>query len=257
MTRWVSFSVLLATLTAAAEGPADKLTVAGVAEFDAAYQAWDRNRFTAAADLFRQATTNSVATATNFYWLGVAEFHLLLHLQNSPGSITNRAAATGVLDAALAALTSAVKLDGHHAETHALLGTLHGMKIGDSPLRALRFGPRVARHRSLALKYGATNPRVQYLLGTCQFHTAKKPAAWREALTTFLAAEKLFDAEARTAPGPLDPRWGHSSCLTFIGRTYEQLGQRREAAAHFRKALALHPADHLAKEGLARVEANP
>ena len=32
-----------------------------------------------------------------------------------------------------------------------------------------------------ALKYGATNSRVRYLLGTCQFHTAKKPADWRSA----------------------------------------------------------------------------
>jgi hypothetical protein len=32
------------------------------------------------------------------------------------------------------------------------------------------------------------------------------------------------------------------------------LGQRAEAADYFRKALAEHPADHVAKEGLARVE---
>ena len=42
-------------------------------------------------------------------------------------------------------------------------------------------------------------------------------------------------------------------CLTFIGRTYEALGQRTEAADYFRKALARHPADHTAREGLARV----
>ena len=46
---------------------------------------------------------------------------------------------------------------------------------------------------------------------------------------------------------------GIDSCLTFIGRTYELLGKRKEAADYFRKALAMHPADHLAKEGLKRV----
>ena len=96
-------------------------------------------------------------------------------------------------------------------------------------------------------------PRVQYLLGMCQFHTANKPAEWQAALQTLLKAEKLFEAEAKTIAAPLDPRWGYDSCLTFLGRTYELLGQRKEAVDYFRKAVAMHPADHLAKEGLARV----
>ena len=146
-----------------------------------------------------------------------------------------------------------MKLDERHAESHALLGTLYGMKIDGNLLRGARFGPRVQKHQKQALEFGADNPRVRYLLGTCQFHTAKKPAAQREALATLLAAEKLFAAEAQRPAGPLEPRWGRSSCLTFIGRTYELLGQRTEAADYFRKALAQHPADHLAKEGLARV----
>jgi tetratricopeptide (TPR) repeat protein len=157
------------------------------------------------------------------------------------------------MDAALRALEVAVGLDERHAESHALLGTLYGMKIDGNLLRAARFGPRVQKHRKQALALGAENPRVRYLLGTCQFHTAKKTAAQREALASFLAAEKLFVAEARRPAGPLEPRWGRSSCLTFIGRTYELLGQRAEAAGYFRQALAEHPADFLAQEGLARI----
>jgi hypothetical protein len=157
------------------------------------------------------------------------------------------------MDAALAALEIAVKLDERHAESHALLGTLYGMKIDGSLLRGARFGPRVAKHQKKAMEFGAQNPRVRYLLGTCQFHTATKASAQREALTTLLLAESLFAAEAQRAGGPLEPRWGRSSCLTFIGRTYELLGQRMEAADYFRKALAEHPADHVAKEGLERV----
>ena len=65
-------------------------------------------------------------------------------------------------------------------------------------------------------------------------------------------ANELFEAEAKTTAAPLDPRWGQSSCLTFIGRAYENLGKTAEAAACFRRALAMHPADHLAQEGLKR-----
>jgi tetratricopeptide (TPR) repeat protein len=111
----------------------------------------------------------------------------------------------------------------------------------------------VEREFNLALAGGAKNPRVQYLLGMSQFYTAIRNASQREALTNLLAAEKLFEAEAKTPAGPLDPRWGHDSCLTFIGSSYEKLGERAEAEAYFRKALTMHPQDGLAQAGLKRV----
>ena len=157
------------------------------------------------------------------------------------------------MDDAVDALETAVRLDPRHAESHALLGTLYGMKIHGSMLRALRYGPSVQEHQKLALELGPRNPRVRYLLGTGRFHLAKDPAARREALHTLLEAEKLFAAEAATPAKPFDPRWGRSSCLTFIGRASESLGHNEQAADYFRKALAIHPADHHARDGLARV----
>ncbi len=256
MSRWLPIFILFTGLSARADGRADPLTVAGIAEFTAAYQAWDGPRFSTAAELFRQACTNSPAAGTNYYWLGTALFHRMLQLQHAPANPTNAPAAEAAMDAAVDALKNAAKLCPDHAESHALLGTLYGLKINGSVVRAAWFGPRVANHRDQALKFGANNPRVQYLLGMCEFHTAKKPAAWRETLRTLLAAERLFDAEAEAAGGPLDPRWGRSSCRTFIGRTYEALGERAKAAEYYRKGLAEHPADHVAKAGLQRVTEN-
>jgi tetratricopeptide (TPR) repeat protein len=244
---------MLAAWSGHASAGSNDFCAAGVAEFTAACQAWDGARFRAAAELFRRATTNEPANATNFYWLGTAQFHRLLQLQTAPGSRTNEAAAKAALDAAVAALTRAVKLDANHAESHALLGTLYGMKIDGNLFRALRFGPRVAKHKELALKHGAANARVQYLLGTCQFHTAAKPAAWREALATLLQAEKLFETEAKTVAGPVEPRWGYDNCQTFIGRAYEALGQKPEAAEYYRKALTIRPQNAMANAGLKRV----
>ena len=253
MIRCFTILICFSTLLARADDAVSKLTAAGIMEFTAAYQAWDGTRFGKAAELFRQASTNTSATVTNFYWLGAAQFHRMLQLQNSPGSSTNKDAAAVVLDAAVEALLTAVKLDKKHAESHALLGTLYGMKIGNSIVRGAWFGPRVVKHRDLAITLGADNPRVRYLFGMCQFHTASNSAAWQETLTTLLAAEKLFESESKRANDSPEPRWGRSSCLTFIGQTYERLGQKMKAAEYFHKALAEHPADHLAKAGLARV----
>jgi tetratricopeptide (TPR) repeat protein len=256
MIRVLAILLLLAAPMARADSDADKFTVAGIAEFTSAYQAWDGIRFVTAVNLFQQACTNPSATATNYYWLGTAEFHRMLQLLGLPASQTNKLAAGVALDAAVGALTRAVKLDGSHAESHALLGTLYGMKISDNILCAVWLGPRVERELKLALADGAKNPRVQYLFGMSQFYTACRNASRREALTTLLAAEKLFEAEANTPAAPLEPRWGRDSCLTFIGSSYEKLGRRTEAENYFRKALALHPQDGLAQAGLKRVTKN-
>jgi tetratricopeptide (TPR) repeat protein len=256
MIRVLTILLLLAAPVARADSAPDRLTMAGIAEFTGAYQAWDGARFVRAENLFQQACTNATATATNYYWLGAAEFHRMLQLLGLPASPSNKLAAEAALDAAVDALTQAVKLDAHQAESHALLGTLYGMKISDNLLRAVWLGPRVERELKLALADGAKNPRVQYLLGMGQFYTAGRDATQREALTTLLAAEKLFEAEAKTTAAPLEPRWGHDSCLTVIGSSYEKLGQRAEAEVYFRKALAMHPQDGLAQAGLKRVTKN-
>ncbi|MGB7748067.1 MAG: tetratricopeptide repeat protein [Verrucomicrobiia bacterium] len=256
MIRFVCLLLLFAARLARADAAADKLTAAGVVEFTAAYQAWDGARFGVAVNLFQQACTPATATATNYYWLGTAEFHRMLQLLGLPESQANKHAAKDALDAAVVALTQAVKLDGSHAESHALLGTLYGMKISENMLRAVWLGPHVQQEFKLALTNGTNDPRVQYLLGMSQFYTARRTASRHEALATLLTAEKLFEAEARTPAAPLEPRWGHDSCLTFIGSSYEKLGQRTEAENYFRKALALHPQDSLAQAGLKRVTKN-
>jgi tetratricopeptide (TPR) repeat protein len=253
MRLWLTAGILTIGVLASAQDLAESLARAGVTEFNAAYRAWDGDRFKSAADQFRQATSNDPTRSLYFYWLGTAHFHQMLQLRSQGATRANQAAAEAAMDAALAALNTAVKLDDRHAESHALLGTLYGMRIGGNLMRAVRFGPRVQKHRDRALACGPENPRVLYLMGTCQFSTAKKPPALREALATLQAAEKWFAAEARQPAGPLDPRWGYSSDLTFIGRVYEGLGQQTEAEQYFRKALLLHPADHEAQAGLARV----
>jgi len=248
------FIGLLATLSVHAGAASNDWSAAGVTEFTAAYQAWDGARFSKAANLFQQACTNDSTKAANFYWLGVAEFHRMLQLLGLPASDTNKIAVGIALDAAEDALTRAVKLDASHAESHALLGTLYGMRISENVLSAAWLGPRVQREQKLAFANGAKNPRVQYLMGMSQFYTALRTASRREALATLLTAEKLFEAEAKSPPGPLDPRWGHDSCLTFIGSCHEKLGQPAEAENYFRKALAMHPQDGLAQAGLQRVK---
>ena len=52
-------SILFTALLAKADDLANQIASAGVTEFTVAYQAWDGQRFAAAVELFKQATTNA------------------------------------------------------------------------------------------------------------------------------------------------------------------------------------------------------
>jgi tetratricopeptide (TPR) repeat protein len=240
-----------ATMVVRADEAADRLTSAGIAEFSAAFRAWDGGRFARAARHFEKAAAHTPNSPVNFYWQGVASFHHMLQIESQ--SVPDKRAADAAMQDAIDALESAVRIDPHLAESHALLGTLYGMKIRGGLLRAIRYGPRVQEHQKHALHSGADNPRVKYLFGTGLLHTAKNAADHRKALATLLTAEKLFLIEAKHPPKPFEPRWGLSSCRTFIGLTYLKLGEEAHAAEYFKKALAEHPNDHIAKEQLARI----
>ncbi len=242
--------LFLAASRAWADENSDPLTIAGIKEFTAAYQAWDAAGFGKAAKLFDQACQQAPESGTNCYWQGVAEFHRLLHLLGRTQTPTNRSEAAKTINTTIEALTRALKLNERDAESHALLGTVYGMSIGMSPTRALWLGPRVMKHQKKALQYGPANPRVQYLLGMSHYHAAAFGGGKKEALTCLLKAEKLYAEEARKTGGPLEPRWGRGSCLAFIGKTYDALGQPVEARKYFRRALELNPQDRLAREEL-------
>lgn len=248
---------LLILLLAAAEpvGAAEDATgkaslQEGVRMFDEAFRDWDGERFAAAAAIFGEAAGKPDAPQAACYWQGVARFHRMLFLRDHHAGAHKVEAER---NAAISSFEAALKTRPDDPESHALLGTLFGMKIGDSMLRALRYGPKVQHHQQEALKHGADNPRVRYLLGTALFHTARNPADHRKGLAELEKAATLFTTEAATPAPPGDPRWGASSCQTFLGLTREALGQHDQAATAFRKALALHPADHVAKAALQRV----
>lgn len=252
MIRFLFILLLAAVLpVGAAEDAAGKTNLQeGVRMFDEAFREWDGERFAAAAAIFGEAAGKPDAPPSARYWQGVARFHRMLFLRDHHVGADKVEAE---LNAAISSFEAALKTRPNDAESHALLGTLLGMKIGDSMLRALRYGPGVQHHQQEALKHGAANPRVRYLLGTALFHTARAAADFRKAATELENAATLFTTEAATPVKPGDPRWGASSCQTFLGLTREKLGQHDQAATALRKALALHPADHVAKAALQRV----
>lgn len=235
----------------------DKKTSEGMRQFSEAYRTWNGDGFAKATETFTQATQSDPSSADARYWLGVSHFHRMLYFQHHVLAKSMEGQAATEREAAIQTFEQLVASSPNHAEAHALLGTLLGMKIQGGMFRAMRYGPALQRHQKSALQAGPNNPRVRYLSGVGLFHVADDADGYRKALTELQTADKLFVKETGTTAKSLEPRWGHSSCLTFMGLTLEKLGRKPEAVAEFRRALALHPADHKAKTALQRLDATP
>lgn len=223
----------------------------GVAEFTAAYQAWDGAGFAKAATTFASAPESS----TNQYWRGAAEFHRLLFLMGQPDTATNRQEQARSLTGAMNALQRAVQLDSRHGESHGLLSTVYGLSIGLNSARGLWLGQRVIDQEKRARKLSPDNPRVLYLAGMNRYYGPSLMGGKKEGLKLLLAAEKRFEAEAGKPAGPVEPRWGRGTCLVYIGKTYDALGKPTEAAEYFRKALQLNQHDKLAQSESVKLSA--
>lgn len=230
--------------------PENSPCASGVLELNKAMDSWDGAGFDRAAARLDAALAQVPDSSVCGYWAGVAAFHQLVFRRQEGKERSDDLQER--MEAALAAVNRAARLDPSNAENQALLCVLSGMTIEDHPWRAVWWGPRVMKHGRRAKEKGADNPRVQYLLGTCRFFSAKRTQENEEALIYFLRAEELFRAES-TAPidDPLRPRWGRPSALFFMGRTLERLGRGGEATECYRRVLSLQPNHRPAQARLA------
>lgn len=243
--------LVLLTVPAARSGPAaTNLLVRGVLQFRTGANNWDYSAMTNSVALLQSACRAEPDSYAAHYWQGAAQFHLLLHRRRWEDVKRDRDEEARIMGHTVGLLERALELRKDDPETHALLSTLHGMRIAGAPYTALWRGRKVSHHRKLALRADPDNPRIHYLLGMSHFHAPAILGGKKGALSALRKAEELFEAERDAAVSPLTPAWGYVHCLAFIGEAYRELGNRKEAEAYYRKALAVNPGHKMAKEGL-------
>lgn len=224
----------------------------GIKTFRLAYQNWNSAQLWNASRDFRKAAASKPNSATAHTWLGTAHFHRLQQIESRPLTPKLQAAAAGDREDAIKALEKAVELDASQAEAQAMLAILYGMKI-DGLLNGMRYGRLVQNHQKMALKHGAKNPRVQYLLGVGRLKTANDDDEVLEALKSLLLAEALYNSESQQDRADDAPAWGKDACLAFIGEAFLRLQKATKARDYFRKALEQRPNNQMAKAGLQKV----
>lgn len=240
--------VAVAAASAVAADPGAALTD-GVDAFRAGYRARDLSALERAAELFEAAGRETPEAHPPRYWLAVARFHLLLYRDEGdapPDTDTFRR----LVREARAALDEALAADATDAEAHAMLSIVTGMQIRRAPARAPWLGPSVMRHRGEALRHGAENPRVQYLVGAGHLRARDSRRGASAALPHLQRAEALYEAEGARGRGPLEPDWGRDHCLAFIAQAYRRLEEPGLAERYCRRALELNPDNGLARRTL-------
>lgn len=226
----------------------------GITLFDSAYNTWDDSLFLQAERHFAEMTQRYDRSHLPHYWQGVVNFYLVSYTLFGLERDRNTDAARQYIRRGLESLEEALDRKPGDAESLAMWGTLTGMEIYLSPMRAPFLGPSVMQAIQKAMQIDSTNPRVHYLVGVSYYFTpAVLGGGVDKGLSYLLRAEELFERESQTPPDPLEPRWGYSTCLGFIAQAYESKGREEKARAYYRKALQVNPQDKMARMGLRRL----
>lgn len=133
-------------------------------------------------------------------------------------------------------------------ETHALLSAIDGQLIARDPSRGMELGIASQQSTTAALTLGPSNPRVWLVRGQGSMFTPPEYGGGLKAAQEQLTrAVELF---ATDAPKPGEPTWGRAEAYAWLGRVYEQLGDKVKAAEAYKTALSIAP-DYGFAKGLA------
>ena len=147
---------------------------------------------------------------------------------------------TDLLTEAVAQLQQVVKMNPKDAEAHALLGSVYGLQIAESPvIRGMTLGPRASGALERAEEIDGGNPRVLLLQGVSAFNTPAMFGGGTDKAERFLRRSlERFAAEPAGKPWP---NWGRFDAHVWLGQALLEKGDKAGARAEYDKARALAP----------------
>lgn len=231
-----SIALVLAAMLLAPGGlraQPDAITLADSiqSEIVAAYVRGDDARLEEARALAERAVAIHPEDPLLHHYLGFALYRQAAVMHDDPDL-------QRLLDAAEAALARSAAIRPL-PETHALLASVYGLRIGANPALGPSLGERSGEQRAIAERLGPGNPRVWLLQGIGAFFTPEAFGGGLERAGEYLDRSlELFEGDAPERP---QPRWGRPDAHIWRGRVHEGLGQADQARAEYEAALALEP----------------
>ena len=147
---------------------------------------------------------------------------------------------TELLNDAVNQLQQVIKRNPKDAEAHALLGTIYGLQIAQSPIvRGMTLGPRANSALDRAAEIEGGNPRVLLLQGVSAFNTPAMFGGGTDKAEQHL--RRSLERFAAEPAGKAWPNWGRFDAHVWLGQALLEKGDRAGARAEYDKARALAP----------------
>jgi tetratricopeptide (TPR) repeat protein len=169
------------------------------------------------------------------YHVAYAEYRLMTYLFNREKDRFDP-----VADKAVERLDRILRRKTNWSEAQALLSAIHGLQIAKSWTRALTLGPKANSLAQQATENDPDNPRAWLMHAAQKLNTPRMfGGSIDEAFDAYKKAVELF--ENRGEYDPLEPSWGYTDALVWLGITYERLDRDEDALAVFQKVLDVEP----------------
>jgi len=213
--------------------PVDSLILKGKELAEDGYDSASVNKLRRAASLFERATNREEYTALAYYYVGFVHKRIVdIHLDASEEEKIKN------LDISINNLEKSIEKDDEFAESHALLASTFGRKIGEKPKLGMFLGPKSSKQMKRAKKLAPNNPRVVLMGAISDLMTPEK---WggnpKRAIDGFERAIELF--KSYEPESPLHPDWGHSKSYAWLGIAHMKQENYGEAQSAFEKALEI------------------
>ena len=200
-------------------------------EIVAAYVRGDDARLAAARALAERAVAIHPEDALLHHYLGFALYRQAAVMHDNPEL-------SRILDAAETALERSAAIRPL-PETHALLASVYGLRIGANPVLGPTLGERSGGEQAIAARLGPENPRVWLLRGIGAFFTPEPFGGGLERAGEYL--DRSLEFFAKDDPERPLPRWGLADAHLWRGRVHEGLGQVDQGRAEYEAAQAIEP----------------
>ncbi len=197
---------------------------------------WKLDTLLNARGIFERTLSVREKDYLSHYYLAYADYRLCVMYFSQKD---NKNAAK-YIDEGIDHLERSIELKPNFAESHALLASLYGFKIGLKWYLAMTLGPKSASCFDKAVQIDSLNPRVYLLLGISKYHTPGMfGGGMDKAKSNLLKSAQLY--EYTTPADSLLPDWGHEEVYAWLGKICMDEKDYSQAENQFDKALQLNP----------------
>jgi tetratricopeptide (TPR) repeat protein len=233
------FSLLFFCLTYGEEesqGNFHSLIIEGKKTVERGVDLWDLKTLMNARGTFEKILTVQEKDYLSHYYLAYVDYRICIMYTSQKDDDS----ALDYLEEGVKHLERSIDLNPKFSDSHSLLASLFGFKIGFHWYLGMTLGPKSGSYFEKALQMDSLNPRTYLLLGISKYNTPKMfGGGMDKAETNLIKAIQLYGRISPT--DSLLPTWGHEEAYAWLGKVYMEKKEYEKAQIQFEKALEIKP----------------